>query len=345
MSIKSNSDTEFEVFISRYSGNSLNHASSLSLFLLDYVWHDKYGFNEYSIKYNPVNSFDFDSVWNSISVHVYRLFKNLFHKHKFHKKTEHFVTVEKIFYYKSQINLNSTHLERFHEFYMVYIASKLDEYRNFLMPKIEKKHNLNYQFKIIVSPFKDDLKYLRKYTNDKYEITKYLRILKSVKHSKNEHFQEIVSDIERLKSDMCDIYNARRATNSVTLGYIGFFIGIISMGYTIFTSIYNNDSEKINKIDSLQNIHNKASLGIEKCIEKFHKEDSLDLFKLNEKVSKTQDIIKTTSQSEKDEIIKELKLNNKILIQRLNKYESDFIKLSRSKSLESKSELSSKSPS
>ena len=246
LSIKKISDTEFKIFISENAKTPHEENINNELLTLSKIEIDPLGFIEFEIL--PIeNRYPFSSIWNSLSIDIYRVLKSLYHKHQYHNKKEYFINCDNIEYCSERILITKNgSFEKFQEFYLSYIKDKLKEYRDFIIPRIEKKHRLNYQYRLLVKPSKvNNLLIIRRYVDNATEVSKYLVILHSIDSPHVDKLKLFTNDIERLRNQLCDIYNARRSSNSVFLGLSGLVLGVFSFGLSIYWSSQSASNQDI----------------------------------------------------------------------------------------------------
>ena len=221
--------------------NQLSSEQHKTLYRLEYIEHDIHGFAQYKIYFNNNVGFPHEAVWNSISYHIYRIFKKLFHKHRYHSENEYFIT-RPLPFSKNKIE-SKEKIKTYYRFYIEQIEEKLKEYRNFLNENIENKYSLTYRFSYFINIRKQtQLSYLTREIDKKIGVVKYLEVLVNQDNFKDKlHIYS--EDIKHIRDDLSEVLNARRSVQSVMLGFSGFLIGIISFILSFYWSNQNKKSQ------------------------------------------------------------------------------------------------------
>lgn len=280
--IDKRSKKKFKVIISPYNSES---AKAHHIFDLYHTDKDETGFVEFKIVYHGVTgkSLRFVDVWNALSIQVYRITKNIFHLHKFHRKDDYFID-SSIPYSSIPILSNSSELDKYHTFYLEYITNKVKYYREFLLNKVENRFTLKNKYGFFRFRIGKLLK-IRRYVDRIVGIIDYLGILFDIDHEFLEKLDWYTRDIHRIKREVSETYNAKRSTASVFLGYMGLFLGLLSIGLSGFWSIRSSNTREL-----LEQKHDSISCEHGKLIE--------DKFgKISERLDKTDSLIRNLEDS------------------------------------------------
>ena len=89
------------------------------------------------------------------------------------------------------------------------------------------------------------LLFIRKYVDNVVGVLDYLEVLRDVNKELYEKIEWYSHDIQRIKGEVSETYNARRSTSSVFLGYLGLGLGILSFGLSWFWSGKSSNSQLI----------------------------------------------------------------------------------------------------
>lgn len=278
---KKNKDT-FSVDLSPYN---IEGAGAIHVIDLHSRKHDQCGFIEFEIDYiqNITLNYPFKDIWNALSIQIYRILKNIFHIHKYHRQDDYFIDAA-IPFSNNLIIDNKNESERYHNFYFEYITDKIEGYRNFLIDKIEDHFTLKNQSSFL--RFRKLLT-IRRYVDDIIGILDYLAILSDLDHELLEKIKWYSRDILRIKREVSETYNAKRATASVFLGILGLLLGALSIGQSWFWSNKSSTLQEITE-QKHENISAKHDSLINAKYEQMEKHlqltDSLinELFKNNQ---------------------------------------------------------------
>lgn len=259
------SGVEFKVFIQELEGAKRR----LLLYKLIYIEHDKLGFAQYRIEINNAISYKPMLVWESTSTNLYRVFKKVFHNHKFHQEGEYFIN-EKLLFSQQQIEVKEK-IRKYYPFYVKQIQRKLTVYTNYLSATLRDKVTPNSFIYWPKFNNKRKLFFIRGDFNKLLGISDYLEILAQHTHFRTDiaFFRKEVEYLRSIRNDLNEDINDQRSNISFYVGILGFGIGLLSLSLSLFWSNKNKKSQN----------------QFEELIEHAHYSDSVEFFKLKENLA------------------------------------------------------------